>query len=212
MSVEIVPYASTHVVAVQAFNERLRSAGVAEAFGIRSLLRETHVSPRIANHSGLYEQLFLAVEGATVRGGYTLKHQDFVVNGAVTSVGFFQQAVSEGTIDRRFALIGPRMLRHALGSQPLIYGLGIGGYDQAVARLLKGARFEMVTVPFYFRVEHAGSFLRQVRPLRTSKPRRLASDVAALTGLGGLGIGLVQRYRAGLTKGEVGQGERRRFF
>jgi hypothetical protein len=118
----------------------------------------------------------------------------------VTSIGFFQQAISEGTIDKRYALIGPRMLRHALGSQPLIYGLGIGGYDQAVARLLKGARFEIVTVPFYFRVEHAARFLRQVGPLRTSKFRRFASDVAATTGLGALGIGLIQRYRAGLPR------------
>jgi hypothetical protein len=200
MPVEIVPYASTHVRAVQAFNERLRTAGVTETFGIRSLLRETYSGPPIANGSGLYEELFLAVDGEAVRGGYTLKHQDFVINGAVTSVGFFQQAVSEGTIDKRHALIAPRMLRHALGSQPLIYGLGIGGYDQAVARLLKGARFEMVTVPFYFRVEHAARFLRQVGALRTSTSRRVASDVAARSGLGALGIGLIQRFRAGLPR------------
>jgi hypothetical protein len=125
---------------------------------------------------------------------------DFIIDGAVRSIGFFQQALSEGTVDNGYALIGPRLLRDALRRQPLIYGLGIGGYDQAVARLLKGARFGIVTVPFYFRVEHAASFLRQVGPVRSSRSRRLASDVAAATGLGALGIGLLQRYRAGLSR------------
>ncbi len=145
--------------------------------------------------------MYLAVEGEAVRGGYTLKHQDFIINGAVRSIGFFTQPLSEGTIDMRYALIGTRLLRHALARQPLIYALGIGGYDQAATRLLKGARFEFVSVPFYFRVEHAARFLRQVGPLRSSKSRRLASDAAAATGLGALGIGLLQRYRAGLSTG-----------
>jgi hypothetical protein len=150
MTVEIVPYESGHIPAVQAFNGRLYSAGVTEAFGLHSLLRETNVGAGQTPGSRVYEELYLAVEGDAVRGGYTLKHQDFIIDGAVRSIGFFQQALSEGTIDKRYALIGTRLVRHALGLQPLIYGLGIGGYDQAVARLLKGARFGIVTVPFYF--------------------------------------------------------------
>jgi hypothetical protein len=200
MAVEIVPYETVHVPAAQAFNARLRAAGVAERFGMRTLLRETSVGAVRAPGSGVYEELYLVVDGEAVRGGYSLKYQDFIVNGAVRSIGFFQQALSEGTIDKRYALIGPRLVRHALARQPLIYGLGIGGYDQAVARLLKGARFRIVTVPFYFRVEHAARFLRQVVPLRSSRVRRLASDVAAATGLGALGIGLLQHYRAGLAR------------
>ena len=170
MTVEIVPYETAHIPAVQAFNARLRAAGVAEAFGMRSLLRETNVGSARVPGAGIHEELFLAVDGQGVHGGYTLKHQDFMINGAVRSIGFFQQALSEGTIDKRYALIGPRLLRHALGGQPLIYGLGIGGYDHAIARLLKGARFQFATVPFHFRVEHPARFLRQVGPLRSRSP------------------------------------------
>lgn len=200
MAVKIVPYETAHIPAVHAFNARLRAAGVAEAFGMRSLLRETNVGIVRAPGSGLYEELFLALDGDAVRGGYSIKHQEYLVNGVVRSIGFFQQPLSEGTIDKRFALIGPRLLRDALGRQPLLYALGIGGYDQAAARLLKGARFTIVTVPFSFRVEHAARFLRQVGPIRTSRSRRLASDVAAATGIGALGIGLLQRYRAGFAR------------
>lgn len=200
MTLEIVPYEATHIPAVQAFNARLHAAGVTVAFGMRSLLRETNVGSARVPGAGIHEELFLAVDGQGVHGGYTLKHQEFMINDVVTSIGFFQQALSEGTIDKRFALIGPRLLRHALGGQPLIYGLGIGGYDHAIARLLKGARFQFATVPFHFRVEHPARFLRQVGPLRISKPRRIAADVAAASGLGALGIRGLQRYRAGLTR------------
>jgi hypothetical protein len=199
MSIEIVPYLPGHVPAVQAFNARLHSAGVPEAFGIRSLLPEATGSDPIPG-SRIHEELFIAIDGEAVRGGYTLKHQDFTVDGVLNSIGFFRQVVSEGTIDKRYALIGPRLLRDALRREPRIYALGIGGYDQAASRLLKGARFEFVTAPFYFRVEHAGRFLRQVRPLRSSKARRVASDVAAATGLGALGITALQRYRMGLSR------------
>jgi hypothetical protein len=199
MAVEIVPFLPGHVPAVQAFNARLHSAGVAEAFGMRSLLPEASGSDPIPG-SRIHEELFVAVDGDAVRGGYTLKHQDFTVNGVPTSIGFFRQAVSEGTIDKRYVLIGPRLLRDAMRREPRIYALGIGGYDQAATRLLKGARFEFVTAPFYFRVEHAGRFLRQVRPVRSSKARRMASDVAATTGLGTLVIAVLQHYQMGLSR------------
>ena len=199
MSVEIVPYLPEHVPAVQDFNARLRSAGVAEAFGLRSLLPEA-IGSQAQLGARIHEELFVAVDGDAVRGGYTLKDQDFIVNGSSASIGFFRQAVSEGTIDNRYVLIGPRLLRDALRREPRIYALGIGGYDQAATRLLKGARFEFVTAPFYFRVEHARRFLREVRPVRSSRARRVASDIAASTGLGTLGIAALQRYRKGLSR------------
>ncbi len=198
MTIEIVGYEAAHIPAVREFNGRLHAAGVTEAFGMRSLLRESNIGSAWAPGSSIHEESFLAVDGDAVRGGYTLKHEDFSINGVVTSIGFFRQALSEGTIDKRYALIGPRLLRHALRVQPLIYGLGIGGYDRAIARLLQGAQFEFTTVPFYFRVEHPARFLRQVGPLRASRPRRLAADVGAASGLGGLGIRGLQRYRAGM--------------
>jgi hypothetical protein len=197
MAIEIVPYTTPFVPAVRAFNERLRAGGVSERFGLQSFLRESNTAIERVPGSGLYEELFLAVDGPDVRGGYSLKHFDFVLDGEVASVAFFQQPLSEGTIDRRFALVGPRLLRDALGRQPLLYGLGIGGHDQAAAKLLKGARFEIANVPFLFRVEHASRFLRNVGPLRSSGARRLVADVAAATGTGRAGIWLLQ-HRAAL--------------
>jgi hypothetical protein len=200
MVIEIVQYQAPHIPEVQAFNSRLRAAGVDVAFGISSLLHETNAVPARLPRSGLFEESFLAVEGEAVRGGYTLEHQDFLLNGKVASIGLFRHPLSEGTTDRHYSLVAPRLLRHALRRQPLLHGVGIGGYDGAAARLLKTVGFVIVTVPFYFRVEHAGRFLREVRILRSSPLRRLASDVGAATGVGSVGIGLVQRYRTGRSK------------
>jgi hypothetical protein len=200
MLIEIVPYQAHHIPAAQAFNARLRAAGVDVAFGMRALLRETNAVPARLPGSGLFEESFLAVEGEAVRGGYTLQHQDFLLNGKVASIGLFRHPLSEGTTDRRYTLVAPRLLRHALKRQPLLHGVGIGGYDVVAARLLKTAGFAIGTVPFYFRVEHAGRFLREVRILRSSRLRRLASDVGAATGIGAVAIGLAQRYRTRRSK------------
>jgi hypothetical protein len=198
--IEIVPYQADLIPAVQAFNARLRAAGVDVAFGVRSLLRETNVVPARLPGSGLFEESFLAVEGEAVRGGYVLQHQDFRLNGEVSSIGLFRHPLSEGTTDRRYALVAPRLLRDALRRQPLLHGVGIGGHHVVAARLLKTAGFTIVSVPFYFRIEHASRVLREVRILRSSPLRRLASDVGAATGIGAVGFGLAQRYRTGRKK------------
>jgi hypothetical protein len=204
MAIEIVPYTAAHIPGVLAFNERLQSGDVNKRFGLQSFLREAPTALERVAGTGLYEDLFLAVDGEDVRGGYSLKHQDFIVDGVVTSAAFFQQPLSEGTIDRRYALIGPRLLRDALRRQPLLFGLGIGGHDQAAAKLLKGARFEITNVPFLFRVEHAGRFLRQVVPLRASRARRVVADMAALTRTGDAGIWAIQ-HRRGLRRPDIGR-------
>ena len=77
------------------------------------------------------------MEGRAVRGGYVLQHQDFQLNGEVASVGLFRHPLSEGTADRRYTLVAPLLLRDALKRQPLLHGIGIGGYNVAAARLLR---------------------------------------------------------------------------
>jgi len=201
--IEIVRYQADLIPGVQAFNSRLREAGVDVAFGVRTLLRETNVVPARLPGSGLFEEPFLAVEGDVVRGGYVLAHQDFRLNGEVTSVGLFRHPLSEGTVDRRYALVGPRLLRDALGRQPLLHGVGIGGYEVVAARLLETAGFSVVSVPFYYRIEHASRVLREVRILRASPLRRLASDVGAATGIGALAFGLAQRTRTSRNKPDL---------
>ena len=71
----------------------------------------------------------------------------------------------------------------------------MGGYDQAVARLLVAAGWRMWAVPFFLRVVHAFRFLRNIAFLRRSLSRAIALDVLAYTGVGGLAVHAVQRLR-----------------
>lgn len=188
----IVPYEPAHEPAVRAFNRRLASGGVTYAFP------ETSAPAWLPPAAGerLWQDQFLALDGDVVRGGYILKHQDFVVAGDVLSIGAFQLPLSEGTIDRAFAPVGVQLLRDALRRQPLLYTLGIGSRSEAAARLLAAARFSIETVPFLFRVHHPRAFLRNIRPLRSSHLRRRALDLAAITGSGAVAIRLTHRLRS----------------
>ena len=195
MAIEIIPYTADRIPDVHAFNGRLRSAGIPYSFP------ESDVPAWLPPPGdGLFQEFFLAADEDTVRGGYILKHQRFQVGNSVRSVGAFQLPLSEGTIDPAFAGVGVQLLRDALRRQPLLYTLGIGSEQEAAARLLKAARFGLVPVPFFFRVVDARQFLREIRPLRSSRPRRLALDAAAFTGLGTIGMAALQgrgRRRAG---------------
>ncbi|HEX5824557.1 MAG TPA: hypothetical protein VFY18_08880 [Candidatus Limnocylindrales bacterium] len=187
----VVPYEPAHEPAVKAFNARLAAGGISYAFPASSV--PTWLPP--APEERLFQEFFLAVEDGVVRGGYILKHQDFVLDGEVMSIGAFQLPLSEGVLDRAYAPIGVQLLRDALRRQPLLYTLGIGGRLESAARLLIAARFAVETVPFFFRVEHARPFLRNIQPLRGSKVVRLGFDVAAATGAGSVAVKVVHRVR-----------------
>jgi hypothetical protein len=186
---EIRPYRDEMVPAVRAFNQRLRAHGLPHRFP------ETAQSLTLPALPGrlIYQEYFLACDGDTVHGGYVLKHQKLALDGGELPVGNYQFPVSEGIINPRHVSLGMRFLRHAVRKQPLLYTLGLGGHDEPIARLLKAAGWILGDVPFYFKVFHAGRFLRHLNQLRSSRLRRLAADTLALTGLGALGLFLAER-------------------
>jgi len=189
--VAIVPYEPAHEPAVRAFNERLAAAGIHYAFPTRSIPSWLPPAPG----ERLWQEMFLAMDDGVVRGGYIAKHQDFVVAGEVMSVGAIQLPLSEGVIDRSFLAVGVQLLRHALKLEPLLYTLGIGGVDEAAARLLIAARFGVDLVPFLFRVERGRPFLRNIQVLRRTRLRRAFTDLAAMSRLGPLAIAAAHRLR-----------------
>jgi hypothetical protein len=188
VAIEIVPFTPERIADVRDFNARLRAADIPYSFPESNV--PTWLPPIDAGP--LYQEFFLAADDRTVRGAYILKHQDFLVGGSVMSVGAFQLPLSEGIIDRAYAGVGVQLLRDAMRRQPLLYTLGIGSEHEAAARLLRAARFGLAPVPFLFKVLHARRFLREIRPLRGTRLRRFALDLAALSGAGAVGIGALQ--------------------
>ncbi len=187
MSLQILPFAQPAVSAVREFNQRLLAGGAAAD-------QQFPETPDPGWMPGM--ELFLAVEESLVRGGYILRRQMFSAAGAPLPAAHYRLPLSEGVINRTYAMLGLRMVRDALCREPRLYALGMGGWDKPLPRMLQRLGWTLCAVPFHFKVVHPGRFLRHIRALRSSPLRRAAFDAAAFTGAGWLGmkaLGLARR-------------------
>ena len=192
MSFTIQEYAVEHIEAVRQFNARLKQGGVDSHFPL------TPVPQWLPKVSGrrLFQEYYLAVdEEDAVRGGYILKHQEFWIKDRVFQIADYHLPISEGAVNKSYPQIGAMLLRDAIGRQPLLYGLGIGSYDEPLTRMFQAAGWSMFSVPFFFRVVRPTAFLRNIAFLRRSAAKRMALDLSAATGLGWLGIHAYQEFR-----------------
>jgi hypothetical protein len=192
MPIVVRPFADGDIEALQQFNERLRTAGAAWQFPESPI--PTHLAP--LDSLLPYNEILLAVDGGSVRGGYVLKRQAFSLDGVVTTIGHNTHQLSEGIVDFRFGHVGLLVLKDALKRHPMLFGLGIGGYDEAIARLLKAASWSMISCPFFFKVVHPYRFLREIVFLRSDRTRRVTLDALAYSGLGWVGIRTVHFLRS----------------
>ena len=173
MPLAIVPYPDDAVPAVRAFNQRLLSGGAPPGLQFPE-------TPHPAWMPGM--ELFLAMDGAVVHGGYILRRHTFSAATATVAAAHYRLPLSEGVVDRAHALLGLRLVRDALAREPRLYALGMGGWDKPLPQMLQRLGWSMCAVPFHFKVVHPARFLRQIRPLRTTPLRRAALDLAARTG------------------------------
>jgi hypothetical protein len=195
MAIVIQPYRPEHEPAVAEFNQRLRQAGADE-----NMVFYRWAEPRWLPHtaeSRIYNEYFVAVDGGIVRGGYALKAQKFSFpDGHVRSIGYYHHPLSEGIVSKAHAVVGTLLLRDAMQRAPLLYCLGMGGYDNPLPQMLIRLGWNHCPVPFFFRVVNPSRFLRNIQTVRTSVSRRLLMDMAAYSRMGWIGAKLFQGYRA----------------
>ncbi len=195
MPLTIQPYRPEHEPAVAEFNQRLGAAGEDENM-VFYKSSEPRWLPRTAA-SRIYNEFFVALDNRVVRGGYALKTQDFLFSdGQVRAISYYHHPLSEGIINKAHAAVGTLLLRDAMQRAPLLYCLGMGGYDRPLPQMLIRLGWTHCPVPFFFRVLSPAKFLRQMQTLRGSPARRFAMDLAAFSGTGWLGSSLFQAYRA----------------
>ena len=193
MSILIRPYAEADIPAVLDFNRRLSAGGAAE-----QLVFPEHPLPRWlpkVDGSQIYNQFFLAIEEDAVRGAYAIKMQDFSFHGQTQAIGYYHHPLSEGIVNKSYAAVGALVLRDALQQEPVMYALGMEGYDKPLPKMLKAMGWKDFLAPFYFKVIHPSRFLREMEMLRVSAGRRLLMDLAAFTGTGWIGIRAAQFRR-----------------
>jgi hypothetical protein len=192
VSISIHPYSAAHVEAVRQLNDRLRAGGETSQFPISPV---PEWLPNVAGRKPFQEYYVADDDRGAVRGGYILKHEDFWIRDRVVPLADLQLPLSEGVVDKAYVPIGPLVLRHALQTQPLLFGLGMGGPRESLARLLQAAGWTMFAVPFFFRIVHPAAFLRNLAILRRRGPvARWTFDALAMSGVGWLGVRGVQAF------------------
>ncbi|HEX5431827.1 MAG TPA: hypothetical protein VFW83_07670, partial [Bryobacteraceae bacterium] len=162
MAIDIRPYTEDLVRPVADFNRRVRPAKTS------FLIPETPVPSWLPKRKGqsIYQEYFLAIENGSVRGGYTLKRQDFSFGGRILSIGFYQNPISEGIADKRYLLVGANLLNDALRREPLLFDLGIGSLDASIARMHVAMGWKIRVVPFFFRVLNGFQFCKNIQYLK----------------------------------------------
>lgn len=187
--VRIQPARPEDAPAVEAFNARMQAGGAAHRLAVKRPFAD------YALHNGspvILERFFAWVDGE-LRGGVVVKRMPFWTAGAgAAEVAFFCHPVSEGVVNPEFGFLGLTLQKFVARRCPLVYGLGTGGLEQPVARLMVAGGWEAQPVPFRFRVFRAAPFLRELRFLRRRHAlARGLADLAAFTGLGALGLALL---------------------
>lgn len=190
MAVRIEPYSEHLIAAVAACNARLEAGGADPAFRLETspipawLAPDGDALPR--------QEFFLAVDGGAVRGGYALKQQRFRFAEGEETVGFYRAPLSEGLVDKRYAITGALLVRDSLARLPAQFALGMGQLDRPLPRMLRGMGWKLEPVEFLFRLARPHRALRGLRAVRSTLARRIALDIAAWTGLGTIGCRLLQ--------------------
>jgi hypothetical protein len=194
LAIVIQSYRPEHEEAVKEFNQRLLSAG-ADADLVFYERSEPRWLPASSNPT-LFNEFFLAIDGGKVRGGYALKHQNFsFADGSVRSVGYYHHPISEGIVDKAHAIVGSLLLRDAMQRCPLLYCLGMGGYDRPLPKMLVRLGWSHYLVPFYLQIVRPARFLRDMQALRTSAARRFLMDIGAYSGVGGVAAKTFHLFR-----------------
>jgi hypothetical protein len=195
MAIVIQPYRPEHEAAVAEFNQRLRLAGEDE-----NMVFYRSAQPRwLARTAGscIYNEFFVGVDGGIVRGGYALKTQEFFFpDGQIRSIRYYHHPLSEGIVNKAHAIVGTLLLRDAMQRAPLLYCLGMDGYDHPLPQMLVRLGWAHCLVPFFFRIVNPSRFLRNMQTLRSSPSRKFLLDLAAYSGAGWAGSKLFQGYRA----------------
>lgn len=194
MAIAIEPYVEDHIPEVKLFNRRLAEGGAPPDFRFP----ESPVPRWIPKVDGrkVYNEFFLALENGKVRGTYVLKTQEFAFRETIRTVGYYHHPFSEGLVHKAYSRVGVQTLLNALQKQPLMYCLGMGGYDRPLPQMLIAMGWSHCLIPFYFKVVRAKAFLRNLQVLQSDSRKRLLANAATFTGLGPVAIGAYRMWKS----------------
>ncbi len=165
--------------AVQAFNQRLAAGGSTWAFYENPTPRWL---PRVDGSPVFREHYLLQEDDGTVRGGYVLKHEIFLLDGEPVTVAHQQGPVAESVVDSTFRGLGFKMVDDSLQKRPLQTGWG--------ATIRKG--WEAETRPALLYVANKTAFLRSFQGLQRRNVLGTVGRLSTRLGLSQVGLSVAQ--------------------
>jgi hypothetical protein len=189
MPLQFVRFEQTHIPAVEAFNRRMID-GHADCDFLLPITPETRSA---ASDGPIRWTRYVVLDGDEVRGGVLGMDQSGWVNGHSVRALNFQSPLSEGIVNPRYSIVAMQMVKFMQKQSEAVFMVGMGSADRPLPKLLTALGWSVRPVPFLFRVHHAGNFLSELRLLRTSPMKRIAAQTARVTGLGAVGLAVMQR-------------------
>lgn len=181
MSIDIRPATANDVTGIRSFNERLDKGDAGFQFP------ETPRSLGVEQAAGhpVWHELFVASDGAFIRAGFALKRELISrPSREAIEIWNYQIPLSEGIINKSFAMLGIKLLQDAMARHDRLYCLGMGSLTRPLPRLLARFSWKIEEVPFRFRILGANEFLANIAFLRTRTASRMSLDLARWTGTG----------------------------
>lgn len=189
MPIRVIPHSIEHQDAVCAFNLRMQAGGSKWGFYTSP---EPHWIPRQTGAAAWREYHVAVDDDGHVRGGYALKPQRWLIDGAPEWVTDWQGPFTEAAVDPRYSALGLRLIRDMLKKYPLLYSTGHGGDQEPLVLLLRSMGWTLYPMPMCLRILRPYRFLRHNAYLRKKRTRAMALDALAFTGLGWLGHAVLQ--------------------
>lgn len=166
------------------FNKKLENHGISFRLPIPSDKKENI-------EDLIFENKFILTENKkNVVAGYTLKSQFFQIKNDLYKIGYYYNPVTAGLFNKKYNICGIMLLKDAHKKYPDLFCLGMGGYSEALPRLLSSLNWRLQTVPFFFKICKPYNFLKNIRYLKKTKVISLLIFVTRNIGMGWLFIKL----------------------
>jgi len=170
---------------IENFNDELKSHG----FNFNLPQHDKKLSNE---NNFIFERRFILTENNnTIRAGYNLKYQWFKINDDLVQLGYYYNPVTAGLFNKKYNICGILLLNDANKKKSDLFSLGMGGLSEPLPKLLKGMKWELEKIPFFFKIINPYSFLKNIKYFRSTKLRSIFIDILTVSGLGWLCIKLI---------------------
>jgi hypothetical protein len=170
--------------AIDRLNDRLRRGGV--TLPVFPEGREQDPT------SPFRQRLFVAADEDEIRGAVWLREHLFRVPGTDLTLGWLKYPVAESLVNPVYSGVPGSLLLTCLREQPRLLGLGLGGLDTPLSRMLARLGWKRSLVPLFLYLVRPATVLSQIEVLRRSTWRRRAATVLAVSGLARVIFNLAQ--------------------